>query len=301
MPSTVFTAEIPYALIWGEAGWLPLRIDGQDYEIQFERSWRGGSKNVEIKHDRLGRVSYTRIAVRFPYSTTGDDIDELTSTAHKAINRLLDVYRVATKEFHVGHIPIHELGLSDTAHGIFGIEDDGSITEQHSARFDMGLGLTMSRKAMMSSDALRDLAYERPLPVVDVLFLNAKRSVLFEDYRVAVIEAETAFEVGVDRILTRYYLSRVSRTTEGHIQPAYSRDSVKDLLDAGLSNLLRVHLPKALGREFIGTEEHTRWEKELYTLRNAVVHDGIEAGEDEARSALEAAEGALVSIGAMSL
>lgn len=300
MPYTVFLTEISYPLMWDTGGWLPLRVEGKDYEIRFERDWRPGNKNMEMKYDRLGRVSYTRIAIRFPYSTTGDDLRKLKGIAHKAINRMLDVYRVATKESHIDHIPIHELGAADTSHGIYDVKDDGSIGERHSIEYDVGSGLTLSRSEEISHHAIWDMASERPLPLVDILVLNARRSLLFEDYRVAVMEAETAFEVGVDKILTRHYLSKTSRSAEGYVVPAYSKEEINRILEAGLKNLIADHIPKAKGTKFIGTDEHARWEKCLYGLRNAVVHDGKEVHADEAECALEAAEDALVWIGALS-
>ena len=299
MPYTVFGAEIPYPLMWGEAGWLPIRLEDKSYEITFERSWRPGNTGVELKYDRLGRVSYTKIAVRSPYATTRDDFEELRRVSHKAINRLLDVYRCTTKESHIGHIPIQELGPSNTSHGVYELKEDGSVWELNSFRFDFGSGLTHSRTQEMDGNSILDLAYERPLPVVDLLVLNTRRSLLFEEYRIAVIEAETAFEVGVDRILTRYYLSRTAKSTEGYVVPAHSRGDVHRLLDAGIKNLINHHLPMALGREFLGTDQHGRWEKDLYDLRNAVIHDGKEVRENEAELALEAAEDALTWIGAV--
>lgn len=299
MPFTVFNADVPYPLMWDKADWLPMRLEGKDYAIAFERAWRPGNSGNEIRCDRLGRVSYTKVAVRFPYATTRDDAEELRKVSHKAINRLLDVYRCATKESHIGHIPIQELGSSNSSHGVYDVKDDGSVWERNSFRFDMGSGLTLARTQELDGNSILDLAYERPLPVVYLLVLNARRSLLFEEYRVAVIEAETAFEVGVDRILTQYYLSRTTRSTEGCVVPAHSREDVHRILDAGLKNLLNSHVPMALGREFIDTDEHSRWENDLYDLRNAAIHDGKRVREDEAERALEAAEDALVWIGAI--
>ena len=299
MSTTVFSAEIPYSLMWGKADWLPLRLEDKDYEITFERTWRPGNSGNEIKYDRLGRVSYTKVAVRFPYATTPNESEELRRVSHKAINRLLDVYRCATKESHIGHIPIQELGPSNTSHGVYDSKDDRNVGELNSFRFDMGSGLTLARTQKMDGNSVLDLAYERPLSVVDFLVLNARRSLLFEEYRVAVIEAETAFEVGVDQILTRYYLSRTTKSTEGYVVPAHSKDYVYRLLNAGIKKLINDHLPMALERELVGTDEHSRWEKDLYDLRNAVIHDGKEVRENEAEQALEAAEDILVWIGAI--
>ena len=297
MRHTVFKTEIPYPLMWGKAGWLPLRLEGKSYEIAFERAWRPGNSGVEMKFDRLGRVSYTTVAVRFPYETTGDDMQELIGVAHKAINRLLDVYRSATKESHIGHIPIQELGPSNASHGVYDSKDDGSVWELNSFRFDMGSGLTHARTQEIDYNSMLDLAYERPLPVVDLLVLNARRSLQFEDYRVAVIEAQTAFEVGVDRILRRHYLSQTATSAQGHVAPAYSNEDVDRLLDAGLTNLLTDHLPRALGKGFIDTEEHLRWKHDLYLLRNAVIHEGKDVQADQADRALAASEDALVWMG----
>ena len=299
MPHTIFEAEIPYPLMWGKAGWLQLRLEGKDYAIAFERKWRSGISGFEMKFDRLGRVAYTSIAVRFPYETTGDDLEKLRRVAHKAINRLLDVYRLATKESHVGHIPIHELGQANTSHGVYRDNDDGSVSLLNSFQFDLGSGLTLSRNLQIDDEAVLHLAFERPLPVVDLLVLNARRSLHFEDYRIAVIEAETAFEVGIDQILSRYYSSLTTKNTKGHIVPAYTREDVAQQLDAGLTNLIKDHLPKALGRGFVGTDEHDRWRTELHSLRNSVIHEGREVQVGQAERAMASAEDALVWIGAL--
>ena len=300
MPFTVFSVEIPYPLMWGKAGWLPIKVEGKSYEVTFERAWRPDNHGIEMKYDRLGRVSYTKIAVRFPYATTPDDSEKLRRVSHKVINRLLDVYRCATKESHVGHVPIQELGPSNMSHGSYDFEDKGGVRELNSFRFDMGSGLTLARTQELDGNSMLDLAYERALPVVDLLVLNARRSLLFEEYRIAVIEAETSFEVGIDRILTRFYLSQTTKSVEGYVVPAHSREDVyRRLSHAGVKKLIDNHLPTALGRKFNGTDEHVRWEKDLYDLRNAVIHDGKQVRENEAERALEAAEDALVSIGAV--
>ena len=172
---------------------MPLRLEGKGYEIAFERSWRPGNYNNELKCDRLGRMSFTRIAVRFPYTTIGEDFEDLRRVTLKAINRLLDVYSSATKESHIGHIPIQELGPSNTSHGVYDVKKDGGVWELNSFQFDLGSGLNLSRAQEMDGNSILDLAYERPFPLVDLLVLNARLSLLFEDYRIAIIEAETAF------------------------------------------------------------------------------------------------------------
>ena len=285
MPLTVLRTAIPYPLIWGKEDWLQVRLDARDYKIAFERSWRRGANNMDLRYDRLGRVSYTKIALLFPDFTDTDNTKELKEIAHKAVNRLLDVYRVRTKEFHVGSIPLHELGAIGALDSIVTTESGGQFRDTFS--FDFGLAPCRPPEKI-TDQAVQDLALERPLPVVDVLVLNARRSLLLENYRLAVIEAETAFEVGVDSVLSSYYSAK-----------SLPRVKVDKLLDCGLANLLEHHMRKALGRNFTGTAEHDRWYEDLYKVRNAVVHDGKSVQSNEAQRALEAAEDALASIGAI--
>ena len=301
-PYTEVATTIPYSLIWDGlgkgGGWLAVELEGQQLQVTFRRVWHSGN-NVEMTNDRLGRVSSTQVWIRFPYPTAGNDHPQLRSEAHRVINRLLDVYRVRTKEVHIGPIPLHELGQTQITHGNIVDLGDGTSGEECSVQFDSGLGVRLARRAATSGNAIQDLAYERALPVVDLLVLNARRSALFEDYRIAVIEAETAFEVGVDRVMTLHYLSEMKKSPEGHLVEAYTREDVERILGAGLNNLLRDHLPKAVGKPFIGSDEHSRWENDSYKLRNAVVHDGKTVQPEEAQSALAASEDALVWMGAI--
>ena len=71
------------------------------------------------------------------------------------------------------------------------------------------------------------------------------------------------------------------------------------LLDAGLTNLIKDHLPKALGRQFVGTDEHHKWQTNLHSLRNSVIHEGKDVQVDQAELAVASAEDALVWIGAL--
>lgn len=103
-----------------------------------------------------------------------------------------------------------------------------------------------------------------------------------ENYRIAVVEAEIAFEVNIDELVTKYYRN------EG-----WSAFEIDNIMKAGLKNLLTDHIPKSCGEPFVGTGEHTAWERDLYSLRNRIIHDGVAVTAMETQKALDAAEKAL--------
>jgi hypothetical protein len=72
------------------------------------------------------------------------------------------------------------------------------------------------------------------LQVPRVLYLNAKREALFENYRLAIVEAETAFEALVDQAVAQYYRNR-----------GRSKMEVEHLFDeTPFKNLIQHHIPR---------------------------------------------------------
>ena len=121
-----------------------------------------------------------------------------------------------------------------------------------------------------------------PVPIIEVLLLNAHRALVFEDYRLAVVEAETAFEVALDQVITQHYRSKNRTATE-----------IEQILGAGLKNLIKQHIAQATAKNFAATEEYKIWKEKLYDVRNAVIRDGRDVDPDEARRAVKAAENAI--------
>ena len=88
--------------------------------------------------------------------------------------------------------------------------------------------------------------------------------------------------MAVDQAIIQYYRS-MQRMEE----------DIQKILEAGLQNLVTTHLSRACTGVFSDTKEHAMWEQKVYTLRNAVVHDGQDIDEEAAALALEAAEAAI--------
>ena len=86
---TLVHITIPYPLIWDE-GQLNIRIKENLFDIRFKRRYLEGSKNVEIRYDRLERVANTDVEILFPTVVQGRN--ELSTWVHSVINRLIEVY-----------------------------------------------------------------------------------------------------------------------------------------------------------------------------------------------------------------
>ena len=264
--------HIPYALMW--QGKLALTDQLGQVIVDITRAYVGESKNVEMKHDRLGRVSFSKMFIEFPQRVEETEIENATL---RVINRIIDVYRYTKGEFFLERIPRTELRRLQIMTKL----DNGQLDSEVIMREPQGAGVTLARFADIPSEAARILESGDELPVHSILLLNARRERFFENYRLAIVEAETAFEVYVDTIIVSHY------RREG-----LSEAEITSKLDAGLKNLLKDHIPKVCGEHFVGTAEHSDWEKKAYHRRNAVVHDGASAddlGAEEAITCVEAA------------
>jgi hypothetical protein len=240
----------------------------------------GSSHNVEQLYDRWGRVAYTFLEIWFPMYVDPKST-ELQDWVHAVINRLLEVYRFATKEFHVDVVPKNELWEYEA----FSTNEDGRTFPSpiHCVRMmPFGYGTRLARSAPISEEAKRFLSDGTRLPLAQTLYLNAQREHLLENHRLAVVEAETAFEALVDKAVVSYYRE------QGHPE-----EQIEKKLEAGLRNLIRDHIPRCCGQPFEGTAEYEAWDADLYKVRNDVVHNGASVSPEQVEKALSAAGEAL--------
>jgi len=297
---TLVRASITYPLIW-DSGELEIRVEEKVFKVRFERRYRqrgdtpviGGriveASNMELPQDRLGRVAYTKLEIQFPmhvpYYDMGARDEELHQGVLAVINRLLEVYRYATGEFHIESIPRIELQVDSVSRNL---KEDGTLEEPNRETL-VGLDsggpdrwLTSARTKPISQEARQFLREGTTLAIPTVLYLNAEREFTFENHRIAVVEAETAFEAQVDEVVAQYYRSQ-----------GLSRAQVDNKLKAGLQGLINHHLPRCCRHPFASTLEHATWNLDLYQLRNDVVHNGAPVEAHQARRALDAAKQAM--------
>ena len=292
MKRTVVNTTFPYPLKW-DRGDLEVLIEGKVFQVHFERKNRQredaqvpdsgivSATNLEYERDRLGRAAYTYVEIRFPMYIEHDLEHnwELLQWVHAVINRVLDVYRYTTEEFHVDTIPRNEL----RDYTVRTLNADGTFDNRESIVTGGVTGwLIHVPPEPLPNEAQQILRDGTELPVSKMLYLNAKREEFFENYRMAVVEAETAFEGLVDQVVAAYYTSR-----------GEPRHAVERKLETSVVNLIQHHIPRCCGAQFEGTTEHSAWSNDLYSLRKDVVHDGASVNAVEAEKALDAADKAM--------
>lgn len=280
---------IPYPLIW-EEGNFSIRVGVDVFDVHFKRQSRQSedhtreysvakANRVEIRYDRLGRVAFTSVDILFPRLVANQDEHELRRMVLAVLNRLIEVYRFTTGEYYLESIPMHELREYDTSI----IKEDGSKAPEMAHSGTFGYGLTLARYAPIPDMSRQLLLTGAEVPVPDLLLLNARREYLLEDYRIAVVQAETAFEALVDEVVSHYY--RATGRSDAEVDVI--------LNNTGLKNLLKDHIPKCCTNAFVGTQEYTTWESDLYSLRNAVVHRGASVDAAVVNKAIDAGEKAM--------
>ena len=243
---------IPYPLIW-DKGRFAVRVQGQVFQVDFERRYRqqdGKFKSpgiaqtqcVELRYDRLARIAHTAIEILFPHLV--EDRQELLGWIRLVLNRLIQVYRFTTGEFFLETVPQNEMWPCDI--GV--VQEDGTLSCDFKHIVDFGYGLTIARIAPIPELAQQYFLSEAELPISRMLFLNALREELLENFRLAIVEAETAFESLVPEVISQYY--RGQGVVESEIQ---------SILDARLKKLLKDHLPKCCGESFVGTPGGNIW------------------------------------------
>lgn len=296
---TLVRATMPYPLIW-DSGDLEIMVEGKVFEVHFKRRYRQygdppivgfGSRihsapHMELPYDRLGRVAYTELTIQVPMYLP--NAEELKQCVLAVINRLLEVYRYATGEAYINNIPRIELNVERVSKFL---REDGTLDDREAITGldagGLGLWLTSERTTPITNEARQFLRDATELSVPRVLYLNAKREYIFENYRIAVVEAETAFEALIDQVVGQYYKNQ-----------GLSNTQIEDALNDSLRgrrrrSLIGTHIPRCCGRRFVGTAEYRAWLTDLYELRNNIVHDGATADDKQAKDALEAAEQAL--------
>jgi hypothetical protein len=119
------------------------------------------------------------------------------------------------------------------------------------------------------------LSRNAQLPLFQEIILDAWDYHFYRNYRAAVIESGTAFEVFIDNFIREKYL-KLGKTEE----------ELENILETGLKNLLHIHIKKVTGTNFHVTQEYLDWEKYAYYIRNETIHKGARVSDIDSAKAI---------------
>jgi hypothetical protein len=151
-----------------------------------------------------------------------------------------------------------------------------------------------SIKKNESSDGLYEIGWwatgdkeNSKVPLWREVISNSKGHQVRKDYRLEVIDLETAFELFIDDyLITRLKERGWRKETLGWLSTHFLRNK----MDIGFRELEGRTLDKLF------KEEYSNWRKDLYHVRNGVVHQGKSVNCEEIKKAREALFGIITKI-----
>ena len=242
-------------------------------------------KRYEKHADRQGAYRYTYAWVYIPVGSSKPNIHhsyEITwerirpqaqffsQIALTAINKLLEVYRYCSKECHIVPLVGHKaLADFDVAFLFNELPADWAESRFRTVTFPM-----FSLQHLTSAvdpvpdeviNTIRNLLLSQSnVPAHDKLLLNAYDLLDQTNYRLAVIEAETAFETAIQHFVFESYNGRKEETAR-----LRKINQFTNLLRNALFQSLVVSRNKTFEK---GTNPFDEWHKKVWDIRNHLVH-----------------------------
>jgi len=269
---------------------------GEVPTLSFDTTQNGG-------YAELRPYTEATVFVTLPRVPSAEQVAAQKERVGKVLNHFLTMYRLVTQDpwvvplnlsldvylqdDSIGRVP-DQLASRPPAEILRNLGSIGFATEigtgrQYTYRLntleDLYPGKILERPYLEPFVGSLQMDYEMPLHYD--LLLQAQTQLKRRNYHVAVLEAETAFEVYVADLLVRVKIA-LGDAREA-IMLAMEDMQVLGPLTRRISELDRV-LPliaqvRGWGTPlaFIGTHHHAGWKRDLYDVRNRVIHGGYRA------------------------
>jgi hypothetical protein len=242
--------------------------------------------------DRWGKFSHTNVQINFhhPIHIKPSIVfhDFLLSKAIEIMNRMFSVCRGVNGDH---YIRINKKDIF--SYTVYYFDANGRSRRAVSVPFGNNIISTGGTSDPTNEELTKIrqiLSADIYLPLFQELIFDAWDYQYYGNNRAAVIEAGTAFEIFIHDFIWNGYLKK-----------GRSEEKIKNILEAGLMNLLRDHIVKLTGIDFCSTDEFTNWEKNAYKIRNDTVHEGKKISEDDSSKAIEATSNAVKFILSLSI
>jgi hypothetical protein len=246
--------------------------------------------DAHIVGDRWGRLAYTKVRIVMNFGVYIKFYisihDYLLHKSAELVQQIIEVCRIFTGDHY-----IHNLTRADImSYNIMHIDIDGNeMPGVLTGFFGSGAVLATGEADSIDADKLNlvknVLKKDVKIPLEQELLSNARDYYFYGNYKMAVVEAETAFETFIHGFIAKQY--RIKQKPESEI---------KNILDAktGFKNLLIDHIRILTNFSFFNSTQYTHWEKNTYELRNEIVHQGKkDVTADNSLKAIKTAEGTI--------
>ena len=201
----------------------------------------------------------------------------MLEVAVTTLNRLIEIYRFVTEDTYIPIIQVIEIYNSFKIGTCF-LNSENKI--QYSGResgFDNRLTNTRGNYDKNIHDQIgQRISNEQLIPLFEQIMINTHFQLRNNNWRTAIIEVQTAFEVFVMHHIRVHYLKN-----------GYEETKVDRIMKCGLINLINDHLQKITGKEFAKDQtNYDSWYDDTYMMRNRIVHNGEQPTKEEAIQAI---------------
>lgn len=244
--------------------------------------------DAHILGDRWGRLAYSRVKITFKHNILLKFhilIDNyIIPKCIELIQRILQVCRAVSGDHYVHNVTRADIMSYKMTHYD---EHDMKLPGELTAPLGGGGTITMGGADEVNADDLDKikemLKNDTRLPLEQELLLNASDYHFYGNYKIAVIEAETAFETFVYQFISKHY--RSLGKPESYIENLY---------EAGFKNLLKDHIKKITSSNFYSSTQYSNWQLNTYQLRNKIVHQGkTDVSAEESQRAILTVDGTI--------
>ncbi|MGB2841531.1 MAG: hypothetical protein WBC40_03495 [Halobacteriota archaeon] len=248
-----------------------LKKEETGYEIHVIRYKNGRARlcllpfyyNCELDKDERGffRLTQVTITIRQIERYEFDEEIKYFDTALKIINRLIDVYRYVTKEYHIKKIT--EEDVMAYSINIIGPID---ITGPRSLGYFQN-GVIPLREDISPKEHLeikRLLKDNEQIPISDLLLLDAKNFIRLGDYRRTIIESIIAIEPCIEKFVGQKLAER--GVSKKHREDFFNNVTLSSQIKGLLKLLVK---PEELDYQLIEDLATTN------KLRNKIVHENV--------------------------
>jgi hypothetical protein len=224
--------------------------------------------NCELERDERGTFRFTEVSILIKQIEWHNSIEYL-DIAIEIINRLIDVYRYVTKEYHVRRITAKDImayscSRSDKADFIYGYSASGIVP----IREDFSETEHLEIKRLLKNN--------EQIPICDLMLLDAENFLELRDYRRTVIESIIAIEPWIEKFVEYKLAER--RVSNIHIKDFLNVVTLAPQIKGLLKLLIE---PEDLDYQLIDDLAT------INKIRNNIIHEGyINVSRSDAEKAI---------------
>lgn len=235
----------------------------------------GMSESMRMWNDRFGKYNYTALKFTFKIEPNLSIIELPTPTILEksvmAANRILDSCRMVSDRY----CPRNLIKADIDGYNIIYYDSEGKSV--HATGSFIGQGKQVSNE-LFTQEQLNKFDFilknNIKMTLEQELVLNAQDYLLFENYRMACIEIQSAVEAVISKILEE----RLAKNGK-------SDEEIAEVLRKRLDDL-KPYL-KELSPKIIDSTEWQNWKVQCYDIRNKVIHRRYTPNHNEAENAIK--------------